>query len=91
MAFYEVDQYELYFQSYQVEAESEADAIAKVLNGDPEEMDEMGELEYVGLANDYGILVDCNQELVDAIRLHDPSIQIKGVVISSIRDVREVE
>ena len=89
MAFYEVDQYELHFQTYRVEAESEAEAIAKVLNGDSEILD--NRLEYVAPSINNGIWVDQNQELVDSIRLHDPSIFIGKTVIPSIRDVREVE
>ena len=89
MAFYEVDQYELHFQTYRVEAESEAEAIAKVLNGDSEILD--NRLEYVAPSINNGIWVDQNQELVDSIRLHDPSIFIGKTVIPSIRDIREVE
>ena len=89
MAFYEVNQYELYFQTHRVEAESEADAIAKVLNGDSEWMADR--LEYVGPDIKNGIWVDQNQELVDSIRLYDPSIFIGKTVIPSIRSVEKVE
>lgn len=53
MKTFKVEQYELWIQSYTVQAKTEAEAIAKVLNGDA--APDNNSLELVEVAEDYGM------------------------------------
>jgi hypothetical protein len=82
---YEIEQYELHVQKYRIEAETEAEAIAKVFAGEAEPVD--NSLEYVEIADDFGLPADDHRDLADALR--DLGIQV-GEVIPSIRSIEEV-
>lgn len=56
MPTYKVEQYELWIQSYEVQANSEAEAIAKVLNGEAQASDDGPEL--CEVADSYGMSAD---------------------------------
>jgi hypothetical protein len=85
---YEVEQYELHVITYRVEADDEADAIAKLFLGEGDPVDKS--LEFVEIADDCGMPVDENRDLAD--RLRDRGI-VKGndAIIPSIRSIRPVE
>jgi hypothetical protein len=85
MPTYEIEQYELHVQKYRVEATTEAEAIAKLLDGEAEAVD--NSLEYVEVAEDYGLPADDDRDLAEALR--DRGISI-GEVIHSIRGIVEV-
>jgi hypothetical protein len=82
---YEIEQYELHVQKYRVEAASEAEAVAKLLDGDAEAVD--NGLEYIEVAEDFGLSADDNRDLAEALR--DRGLAI-GDVIHSIRSIDEV-
>ncbi len=85
MPTFEIEQYELHAMKHRVEAASEAEAIAKVLNGSALPVDN-GQ-EYIEVAEDFGLPAEENRELAEALR--DLGIQVDEV-ISSIRSIEEV-
>lgn len=87
MPVYEIEQYELHSSKYRVEASSEAEAIAKLLYGEADPVDDS--LEYVEVADDFGLPVDENRELVE--KLHKLGVPVSEHVIPSIRSIEEVE
>ncbi len=87
MPVYEIEQYELHTSKYRVEATSEAEAIVKLLDGEADPMDDS--LEYIEVADDFGMPVDENRDL--AAELHELGVPIDEHVIPSIRSIEEVE
>jgi type III secretion system FlhB-like substrate exporter len=87
MPTYEIEQYELHTMKYRVEAEDEAHAIAKLLNGEADPMD--NSLEYIEVADDYGLPVDENRDLVDQLR--ERGITVGDDIIPSVRNIEQVE
>jgi predicted transglutaminase-like protease len=85
MPTYEIEQYELHVMKYRVEAASEAEAIAKVLNGTAMPVD--NSLEYIEVAEDFGMPTEEYRELAEALR--GLGVQVDEV-IPSIRSVEEV-
>ncbi len=83
---YEIEQYELHVMKYRIEAASEADAVAKLLDGEAEPVD--GSLEYVEVAEDSGLPVDECQYLADELR--EVGVPVGEHVIPSIRSIREL-
>ena len=85
MPTFEVEQYELHVIKYKVKAKDEAQAIAKVLGGlaEPEE----GSLEYVEVAEDFGLPADEHRELADELRQRGIPVD---EVIPSIRSIVHV-
>lgn len=86
MPIFEIEQYEIHAQKFQVEASSEAEAISKVLNGEADAMD--NEQEYIEVATDIGLPVDEHRDLVEELRR--VGTQIGDDIIPSIRSVKEV-
>jgi len=86
MATYAIEQFELYVQGYLVEADSEADAIARFFCGEGKQ--ELTSIEYAGISNDRGLSLAERPDL--ASDLMDLGV-IKGdeTIIPSIRSVRE--
>lgn len=87
MPTYEIEQYELHAMKYQVEAEDEAHAIAKLLNGEADPVD--NSLEYIEVADDYGVPVDENRDLADQLR--KLGVSVGDDIIGSIRGIEQVE
>ena len=86
MPVYEIEQYELHAMKYRVEAESSAVAIYRLLAG---EADPVGEsLEYIEVAEDFGLPAEANQTLTD--ELQQLNVSVPGEVIPSIRSVKVV-
>lgn len=87
MPMYEIEQYELHISKYRVEASSEAEAIVKLLDGEADPVD--NSLEYIEVADDFGMPVDENRDL--AKQLHELGVPVSEHVIPSIRSIEEVE
>ena len=83
---FEIEQYELCITKYQVEASSEAEAIAKLLNGEADAID--NSQEYIEVADDYGLPSDENQELAAELRELGVSVE---EIIPSIRSVEQID
>ena len=84
MPAFEIEQYELHVQKYTVEAADEAEAIAKLLEGLAEPVD--NSQEYVEVADDFGLPADDHRDLAEALR--GLGIQVDEV-IPSIRSIVE--
>jgi hypothetical protein len=83
---FEIEQYELHTQIYRVQADTEAEAIAKLFNGEADAVDDG--LEYIEVAEDLGLPADEYHDLAEALRALDVSVED---VIPSIRGIERVE
>jgi len=81
---YLIEQYELHAQSYRVEADSEAQAIKKLLDGCAVPVD--NSLEYIEVADDLGLPSDTYPKIARELAKLGVST---GDVIPSIRDITE--
>jgi hypothetical protein len=79
---YEIEQYELHIQTHEVEADNEAEAIAKLFKGKAEPLDDT--LEYVEVCEDRGLPADEHPRLVEQVRALDIAVDD---VIPNIRNV----
>jgi hypothetical protein len=86
MPTYEVEQFELHCMRYRVEADSEAQAIAKLFAGEGEPVDQSQE--FIEVANDYGLPTDEYRELAEALLLL--GVPVEDSMIPSIRSIDEV-
>lgn len=84
---YEIEQYELHCTKYEVEAESEAEAIKKVFDGLALPVD--NSQEYIEIAEDFGLPNDEYQELADQLRAL--GLLVGEAVIPSIRSIERVD
>ena len=87
MPIYEIEQYELHTTKYRVEADNEAQAIARLLDGEAEPVD--NSLDFIEVADDYGLPVDENRELADQLR--ERGIAVGDDIIPSVRSIEEAE
>lgn len=87
MPIYEIEQYELHTQKFRVEAIDEAEAIAKLLDGEADAVD--NGLEYIEVAEDVGLPVDEFREL--AKKLEKLGVPVGDQVIPSIRSIEEID
>ena len=85
MPIFEIEQYELHAMKYRVEAASEAEAIAKMLDGEAEPVEQSQD--FIEVAEDYGLPVDEYHDLADALR--DLGVPVDEHLIPSIRSVTE--
>ena len=83
MLMFEVEQYEVHTQTYRVEANDEADAIVRLLDGEAEPVDDS--LDYIEIAEDLGLPVDECRQLADQLR--DLGVPVDEHVIPSIRAI----
>ena len=86
MPTYEIEQYELHVQSFEVEANSEAEAIAKLFDGAAQTMD--NSLAFVEVCEDRGLPAAEYRELADQLR--SLNVLVNDDVISSIRRIESV-
>ncbi len=86
MPVFNVEQYELHAQTYRVEAETEAEAIAKLFAGEGEPLD--GGLDFIEVAEGFGLPADQHLELAESLRAQGVTVD---AVIPSIRGVVRVE
>jgi len=84
---FEIEQYEVHAQKYQVEADSEADAIVRLLDGAAEPVDDS--LDYIEVAEDFGLSVDECRELAE--RLRELGVPVGQHVIPSIRSISLID
>ncbi len=86
MPIYDIEQYELHAMKYRVEADNEAQAIAKLFNGEADPVCQSQD--FIEVAEDFGLPVDENLDLADELR--DLGISVTEV-IPSIRSIAKVE
>jgi hypothetical protein len=86
MPTYEIEQYELHTMKYKVQADTEAEAIAKLLAGESEPVE--GSLEFIMVGEEFGLPVDEYPDLAEALRTLGVSV---ADVIPSIRGIEKVE
>ena len=85
MPLFQIEQYEIHITKYRVEAKDEAEAIAKLLDGKADPID--NSLEFVEIADDFGIPVDENRALAEKLRKR--GITVGDDIIPSIRKIEE--
>lgn len=85
MPTYEIEQYEIHAMKYRVEATSEAEAIAKLLDGEAEPVCQSQD--FIEIAEDYGLPADEHPDLAEALRVL--GVPVDGRVIPSIRSIVE--
>lgn len=81
---YLVEQYELHVSTYEAITSNAAEAIAKVLDGEAEMVEDS--TEYVEICDAFGMPVEGNEEL--AAQLSEMNVQVDEDKIPSIRSVR---
>ena len=86
MPTYEIEQYELHTSKFRVEADSDAEAIAKLFDGEGEAVDQS--LEFIEVADDHGMPVNEFRALTTLLR--DLGVSVGNDVIQSIRTIEEV-
>ena len=86
MPAYEIQQYELHVMKYRVEASTEAEAIAKLFQGEAEPVCQSQE--FIEVADDFGLPADEYRDLAEALR--ELGVPVDGAVIPSIRSVEQV-
>ena len=83
---YEIEQYELHAMKYRVEATSEAEAIAKLFQGEAKPVCQS--MDYIEVTEDFGLPTDEYPELAEALR--KLGVSVGDTVIPSIRSIEEV-
>ena len=86
MPTYYVENYEIYLQQLEVEGIDEADAIAKVFQGEGK----MVSMEFAGLAELYGMSLGENLDLASQL-LDRGVIDTTDTIVPSIRSVQEIK
>lgn len=86
MPIFEIEQYEICVTKYRVEASSEGEAIAKLLDGGADAVDNSHE--YLEVAEDCGLPADEHQQLAEELR--ELGVLV-GEIIPSIRSIEQVE
>ena len=86
MPIYEIEQYEVHVQRFRIEADSEADAVARLLQGGGDPLD----LTFVNIADDMGMSVAENPDL--ACELFERGVlKPDDTLLPSVRSVSVVE
>ncbi len=86
MPTYAIEQYELHSAKFHVEAESEAEAIAKLYEGEGHAVD--NSLEFIEVADDFGMPSDNFPTLAKALKRR--GIAVDEDIIPSIRSIEPV-
>jgi len=88
-----IEQYELHAQKKLVEADSRGEAIARLLDGDYESVS--NGLEFIMIADDFGLPAAINQSLVTELKNVNPPIYVQTCdeqsIIPSIRSIEEIK
>jgi hypothetical protein len=87
MPTFEIEQYEIHVQRYRVAAKNQADAIAKLFNGEADPVD--NSLEFVEVAEDFGLPVEENRDLAKQLRKR--GVTVDNDIIGSIRSIEQIE
>lgn len=85
MPTFEIEQNELHAMKYRIEADNEAQAIVKLLDGEAEPVEQSRDV--IEVADDYGLPADEYRELADTLRQLGVPVD---VVIPSIRNIEVV-
>ena len=85
MPTFEIEQYELHTQTYRVKAKSEAEAIAKLFNGEAEPVE--GSLEFIKVGEEFGLPVEEHGDLAEQLKILGVEV---ADVIPSIRSIEKV-
>jgi hypothetical protein len=86
MPTYEVQQYEHHVMKYRVVAATEAEAIAKLFQGEAEPVGPSQE--FIEVADDFGLPADEYCDLAEALR--KLGVSVDGAVIPSIHSIKQV-
>ncbi|TWU41868.1 hypothetical protein [Novipirellula artificiosorum] len=86
MPLYEVEQYEIHSTKYRVIADSPADAIAQVLDGEADQIDDS--MEFIEVADDIGLPLDEYDELAE--KISKLGVPVDEHFIPSIRSISAV-
>ncbi|MGA2255889.1 MAG: hypothetical protein ABSG53_14680 [Thermoguttaceae bacterium] len=86
MPTYEIEQYELHSAKYRVDADSEADAVIKLLDGEAEPVGQSQE--YIEVVEDYGMPADDFPTLAEALKRR--GMHVGEDIIPSIRSIEMV-
>lgn len=86
MPIFEIEQYELQTVKYRIEAANEAEAVVKLLDGEAEPVD--NSLEFIEVADDFGLPADEYAELAN--QLNELGVPVGEHVIPSIRSIVEI-
>ena len=86
MPTYEIEQYEVHAQTYRVKANSEAEAIKMLFDGQADPVD--NGLDYIDICEDLGLPIEEHGELVD--QLHSLGVSVGEHVIPSIRGIERI-
>jgi len=86
MPTFEIEQYEVYVQRHQIEADSEAEAIKKLFDGQAVAVD--NSLELVEVCDELGLPVDEYSDLAN--KLQSLGVTLHADVIPSIRSVEQL-
>ena len=83
MPTYEIEQYEIHTQQYRVEANSEAEAIKMLFDGEADLVD--NGLDFIEVCDELGLPADEHRELADQLRVL--GVSVGEQVIPSIRKI----
>ena len=83
---FKIEQYELHVTKYRIEASNEAEAVVKLLDGEAQPVD--NSLEFIEVAEDFGLPVDEHAELAN--KLNELGVPVGEHVIPSIRSIGEI-
>ena len=86
MPLYEIEQYEVHAQTYRIKANSEAEAIKKLFDGEADSVD--GGLDYIEICEDLGLPAEEYRQLADELR--KLGVSVGEHVIPSIRSIKQV-
>lgn len=86
MPIFEIEQYEIHSVKYRVDADSPADAIAQLLDGEADPIDDS--MEFIEIADDIGLPLDECDEL--AVELGKLGVPVDEHCIPSIRSIGTV-
>lgn len=83
MPVFRIEQYELHTQTYSVEADSEAEAISKMLDGNGEPVDDSQA--FIEVADERGMAVEYHRQLAEQLRVL--GVAVTETMIPSIRSI----
>ena len=87
MPVFRIEQYELHTQTYSVEADSEAEAISKMLDGNGEPVDDSQA--FIEVAEERGMAVENHRQLADQLRAL--GVSVGESVVPSIRTIAKMQ
>ncbi len=86
MPTYQIEQYELHAMKYRVEADSQAEAVVKLFDGEAEPVEQSQE--FIEVADNYGMPGEDFPKLAAALK--DRGMHVDEDIIPSIRSIAKV-